>query len=103
MKNNFPGAMSFVAGSVTRSTGRREYFRVGLTAATDCQGWHECRFCITPWMVCIRAPTVGALGDAGAIAEEQKSALPPTPVNRATEPAYLALKIRKLFMTESLD
>ncbi len=37
-----------------------------------------------------------------AIAEEQKSALPPSPVNRATEPAYFALQIGKLFMTVSL-
>jgi len=35
------------------------------------------------------------------ILQEQKSALPPTPVNRVTEPAYRALKIEKLFMTES--
>ena len=44
--------MGFVAGSVTRLTGRREYVRVGLTAAFPAA----------------------------------------EPVNRATEPAYLALK-----------
>jgi len=37
--------MSFVAGSVTRLTGRREYIRVGLTAAflaaDTCQSSHR--------------------------------------------------------------
>ena len=36
------------------------------------------------------------------ILQEQKSALPPTPANRATEPACPILKIGKLFITESL-
>jgi len=44
---------------------------------------------------------VQGLTAAGQILQEQKSALPPTPVNRVTEPTYLALKIGKLFMNES--
>ncbi len=41
-------------GSVTRLTGRREYVRVGLTAESDCQGWHECRFCRSKNLPCRR-------------------------------------------------
>jgi len=36
------------------------------------------------------------------ILQEQKSALSPIDVNQATEPAYFALKMGKLFMTEFL-
>ncbi|QCW82795.1 hypothetical protein EQU24_11490 [Methylotuvimicrobium buryatense] len=76
-------------------TGRREYIHVGSTAESDCHGWHECRFCITPRMACIRATQgrkillhfLHSLHPCNsAVAEEQKSALPPTPVNRATAP-----------------
>ncbi|WP_341328436.1 adenosylhomocysteinase [Methylotuvimicrobium sp. KM2] len=69
-------------------------------AATDCHGWHECSFCITPWMACIRAMQgrkmllhfLRSLHPCNsAIAEEQKSALPPTPVDRATAPASVRI------------
>ena len=38
--------MGFVEGSVTRLAGRREYFRVGLMAESNCHGWRECGFCM---------------------------------------------------------
>ncbi len=44
--------------AVTRPTGRREYVLVGSTAATDCQGWHECRFCRSKNLPCRRRLSV---------------------------------------------
>lgn len=51
--------MSFVAGSVTRLTEHREYIR-GLKAATDCQRWHEYRFCSSKNLPCRRHLSIGS-------------------------------------------